>query len=77
MMWFLQGWEIGDELVIRIYDFGTSNVEVEFCLEYFTLPPPPNCAENVAPTGTDVSFTNDTINITWECTFIGGSTYWI
>jgi len=62
----LQGWEIGDELVIRIYDFGTSNVEVEFCLEYFTLPPPPNCAENVAPTGTDVSFTNDTINITWD-----------
>ena len=62
----LQGWEIGDELVIRIYDYGTANILVDFCLEYYTLPPPPNCAENVSPTGSDVSFINDRITITWD-----------
>jgi len=62
----LSGWAIGDELVIRIYDYGTSNVIVDFCLEYYTLPSAPNCAENVSPTGSDVSFNNDRINITWD-----------
>ena len=62
----LSGWAIGDELVIRIYDFGTSNVLVDFCLEYYTLPPAPNCAENVSPTGSDVSFNNGAAVITWD-----------
>jgi len=62
----LSGWAIGDELVIRIYDYGTSMVNVEFCLEYYTLPAAPNCAENVSPTGSDVSFNNGAATITWD-----------
>ena len=62
----LSGWAIGDELVIRIYDYGIANILVDFCLEYYTLPPPPNCAENISPTGSDVSFINDRIAITWD-----------
>ena len=62
----LSGWAIGDELVIRIYDYGTSNVLVDFCLEYYTLPSAPNCAENVSPTGSDVSFNNGAAAITWD-----------
>ena len=62
----LSGWAIGDELVIRIYDYGTSNVLVDFCLEYYTLPSAPNCAENVSPTGSDVSFNNGATAITWD-----------
>ena len=62
----LSGWAIGDELVIRIYDYGTSNVLVDFCLEYYTLPAAPNCAENVSPTGSDVSFNNGAAAITWD-----------
>lgn len=37
----LSGWNIGDDLIIQIYDFGTSISEVNFCLEEFTPPPPP------------------------------------
>ena len=62
----LSGWAIGDELVIRIYDYGTSNVLVDFCLEYYTLPSAPNCAENVSPTGSDVSFNDGAAAITWD-----------
>ena len=62
----LSGWAIGDELVIRIYDYGTSNVIVDFCLEYYTLPSAPNCAENVSPTGSDVSFNNGAAAISWD-----------
>jgi len=62
----LSGWAIGDELVIRIYDYGTAMVNVEFCLEYYTLPSAPNCAENVSPTGSDVSFNNGAAAITWD-----------
>jgi len=62
----LNGWAIGDELVIRIWDYGTANILVDFCLEYYTLPAAPNCAENVSPTGSDVSFINDRIAITWD-----------
>ena len=62
----LSGWAIGDELVIRIYDYGTAMVNVEFCLEYYTLPSAPNCAENVSPTGSDVSFNNGATAITWD-----------
>ena len=62
----LSGWAVGDELVIRFYDYGTANILVDFCLEYYTLPAAPNCAENVSPTGSDVSFINDRIAITWD-----------
>jgi len=62
----LSGWAVGDELVIRIYDFGTSIILVDFCLEYYTLPAAPNCAENVSPTGSDVSFNNAAVSLSWD-----------
>jgi hypothetical protein len=69
----LSGWEIGDELVIRIYDFGTAMVNVEFCLEYYSLPSSPNCAENVSPTGSGVSFNNGATTISWDAPSSGPS----
>lgn len=49
----LSGWNIGDDLVIQIYDFGTSVSDVAFCLEEYTLPQAPandDCANAVALT---------------------------
>ena len=36
----LTGWNIGDELIIQIYDYGTSVSDVAFCLELYTPPAP-------------------------------------
>ncbi len=36
----LDGWSIGDDLIIQIYDFGTSVSDVAFCLEEYTPPAP-------------------------------------
>ena len=69
----LSGWAVGDELVIRIYDYGTSNVLVDFCLEYYTLPAAPNCAENVSPTGSDVSFNDAAVSLSWDVPSSGPS----
>ena len=69
----LSGWAVGDELVIRIYDYGTSNVLVDFCLEYYTLPATPNCAENVSPTGSDVSFNDAAVSLSWDVPSSGPS----
>jgi hypothetical protein len=62
----LSGWAVGDELVIRFYDYGTANTLVDFCLEYYTLPAAPNCAENISPTGSDVSFNNAAVSLSWD-----------
>jgi hypothetical protein len=62
----LSGWAVGDELVIRIYDYGDSMDLVDFCLEYYTLPAVLNCAENVSPTGSDVSFNNGVVSLSWD-----------
>ena len=67
----LQGWSVGDELVIRIFDYGTSQVHVQFCLELFSLPQAPNCAENLAPTGTDIPFNNGAVTISWDAPTTG------
>jgi hypothetical protein len=44
----LGGWTIGQDLIIQVYDFGTAQVNpTTFCLELFTIPPPPandNCS---------------------------------
>lgn len=44
----LSGWTVGQDLIIQVYDFGTAQVNpTTFCLEEFTIPPPPsndNCA---------------------------------
>ena len=69
----LSGWAVGDELVIRIYDYGTSNVLVDFCLEYYTLPAAPNCAENVSPTGSNVSFNDAAVSLSWDVPSSGPS----
>ena len=38
----LSGWTIGQDLVIQVYDFGTAQINpTTFCLEQFTIPPPP------------------------------------
>ena len=37
----LSGWNIGDDLIIQIYDYGTAVSNVAFCLEEYTPPPPP------------------------------------
>ncbi|MFY0603309.1 MAG: T9SS type A sorting domain-containing protein [Flavobacteriaceae bacterium] len=39
----LSGWNIGDDLIIQIYDYATTGaaVDVAFCLEEYTLPNPP------------------------------------
>ncbi|WP_028281872.1 T9SS type A sorting domain-containing protein [Olleya marilimosa] len=39
----LSGWSIGDNLIIQVYDFGTTGTNpVSFCLAEFTLPEPPS-----------------------------------
>ena len=67
----LQGWSLGDDLVIRIYDYGTAQLHVQFCLELFSLPQAPNCAENLAPTGTDIPFNNGAVTISWDAPTTG------
>jgi len=38
----INGWEIGDELIIQIFDIGsTVQVDISFCLEESTIPDPP------------------------------------
>ena len=62
----LSGWAVGDELVIRIYYYAAPMELVDFCLEYYTLPTVPNCAENVSPTGSDVSLNIGAISLSWD-----------
>ncbi|MCI2229667.1 T9SS type A sorting domain-containing protein [Polaribacter sp. MSW13] len=44
----LDGWNIGDDLIIQIYDYGTTVSDVAFCLELYTPPAPivPNYSNN-------------------------------
>ncbi len=67
----LQGWSVGDELVLRFFESYSGTQNVEFCLELFTLPQAPNCAENLAPTGTDVPFNNGAVTISWDAPSTG------
>ncbi|WP_027878757.1 T9SS type A sorting domain-containing protein [Mesoflavibacter zeaxanthinifaciens] len=50
----LSGWSIGDDLIIQVYDFGTTGANpVSFCLAEFTLPDPPandECGDAIALT---------------------------
>ena len=47
----LVGWDIGDDLIIQIYDYGTSVSDVAFCLEEYTPPAPivPNYSKILTP----------------------------
>ncbi|PCI08935.1 MAG: hypothetical protein COB73_06330 [Flavobacteriaceae bacterium] len=52
----LSGWNIGDDLIIQIYDFGTADVATSFCLEEYTLlPPPPVPANDDCANATNIS----------------------
>ncbi|RMB63977.1 T9SS C-terminal target domain-containing protein [Dokdonia sinensis] len=49
----LGGWDIGDDLIIQIYDFSGSTSDVAFCLQEFTFPLPPandDCVNAIAMT---------------------------
>ena len=54
----LSGWDIGDDLIIQIYDFGTSVSDVAFCLEEYTPPAP--IVPNYNETFDSFSFLPDT-----------------
>ncbi|MEM8906942.1 MAG: hypothetical protein AAGD05_03770, partial [Bacteroidota bacterium] len=60
----LQGWTVGDEILIQIYDFLTITSDVAFCLETFTIPTPPvndYCigATPIVPSPTGTGCTSD------------------
>jgi hypothetical protein len=69
----LSGWAIGDDLIIQIYDYGTSVSDVAFCLEEFSMPETPNCAENLSPTdgATNVAIPQAVISISWDAPATG------
>ncbi|MGB0879189.1 MAG: choice-of-anchor J domain-containing protein [Polaribacter sp.] len=71
----LSGWTIGDDLIIQIYDYGTSVSDVAFCLEEYTLPPAPECATNLMPTdtATDVDATGSSITLSWDAPASGAT----
>ncbi len=70
----LSGWAIGDNLIIQIYDFNGSTSDLSWCLEEFTVPPPPpndDCATAIDYTATfgavgvgDCPANSQTIDIT-------------
>ncbi len=45
----LSGWNVGDDLIIQIYDYAGSLSDVSFCLEEYSLPPAPDCVSNPTP----------------------------
>lgn len=72
----LSGWTIGDDLIIQIYDFGTSNSEVAFCLEEFNLPTAPDCAEApIMPMNNaiDIDASTGTVTFNWTAPSSGGA----
>jgi len=58
----LSGWAIGDDLILQVYDFGTSDVDVTFCLSEKTLPLPP--ANDTCATAIVVACGDDLIDQT-------------
>ncbi|WP_411768859.1 T9SS type A sorting domain-containing protein [Winogradskyella sp. A3E31] len=63
----LSGWTIGQDLLIQIYDFDGSTSDISFCLEEFSLPPAPNCAETpISPTdGATGVIVGTPVTVTW------------
>lgn len=49
----LSGWTVGQDLIIQIYDFGSSFSDVSFCLEDSCLPPTFNLSIDVTDCGND------------------------
>lgn len=62
----LSGWNIGDDLIIQVYDYGTSAEPVSFCLEELTCPDPTNLQAT--------NLTTNTVDLTWEAN--GAETEW-
>jgi hypothetical protein len=69
----LSGWTIGDDLIIQIYDYGTADVDTSFCLEEYTLPTAPMCAESLIPLdlATGVVVTGGAIDVSWSAPSTG------
>ena len=69
----LSGWAIGDDLIIQIYDYGTSVSDVAFCLEEFSMPEVPNCAQNLSPTDgvSNLAIPQAVISISWDAPATG------
>lgn len=68
---FLTGWSIGQDLIIQIYDFGTSNSDVAFCLEEYTFPDAPNCASNPMPADGATDIPTGAITLSWDAPATG------
>ncbi|WP_282042986.1 T9SS type A sorting domain-containing protein [Winogradskyella flava] len=70
----LSGWTIGQDLVLQVYDFGGADVNTSFCLEEFTFPTAPNCAETpISPmdTATDVALVSGNLTLSWTAPSTG------
>ncbi|MGO2102519.1 MAG: choice-of-anchor J domain-containing protein [Psychroflexus halocasei] len=62
----LSGWDVGDDLIIQVYDYGSAAELVSFCLEELTCPAPTSLQ------GT--SITSDEADLTWQAN--GAETEW-
>ncbi|WP_397362510.1 T9SS type A sorting domain-containing protein [Olleya sp. R77988] len=63
----LSGWSIGQNLILQVYDFGTSSVNpLSFCLSEYTLPDAPNCATNPTPSNTSTNITAGIVTLYWS-----------
>lgn len=69
----LSGWTIGDNLIIQIYDYGTSVSDVAFCLEEYTLPTAPNCATNPGPADGAIDIPVGSTTLTWDAPTSGAT----
>ena len=62
----LSGWTVGQDLIIQVYDFGTSSVNpLSFCLIQYNLPSLPECAANLIATPDETCGILDTV-LSWE-----------
>ena len=70
----LSGWTIGQDLIIQIYDYAAADVDTSFCLELFSLPSSPDCAEtpiSPADAATGVLIPNNELTLTWTAPSAG------
>ncbi|WP_304144663.1 T9SS type A sorting domain-containing protein [Mesoflavibacter zeaxanthinifaciens] len=62
----LSGWSIGDDLILQVYDYGTTSVNpLSFCLAEYNLPSVPECTSNYVSTPDATCGSLDT-TISWD-----------
>ncbi|WGD34791.1 T9SS type A sorting domain-containing protein [Olleya sp. YS] len=72
--YILSGWTIGQDLIIQVYDFGTSMVNpLSFCLSEYTLPIAPDCVINPSPNNNDTNVTAGIVTLNWSNSSSGAS----